>query len=241
MHIAIISSIFLSTVSALWPVPITVSEGVTTVVLDKKFTIEFNGPNGTAPSGCVDTSEKVWAAIQRTYELLNDGFVPNMLYTFEEDFEPSSQEMAASQTLCKLVITQRFMIQNNFLICSAFDVSLTPKAGEVNESYVLTIPSDDDVAIITAESSYGVLWALQSFNQLFYTHTNGQLYTAHAPVYIIDEPKFKHRGLNMDLSRHFFPKETILRIIETLSWQKFNRLHMHITDSQSWYIPKKCD
>ena len=114
MHIAVISSLFLSTVSALWPVPITFSEGVTTVVLDKRFTIEFNGPKGTAPFGCVDTSKKVWDAIQRTYGLLNDGFMPRMLYTFEEDFEPSPQEMAASQTLCKLVITQRFMIQNAF-------------------------------------------------------------------------------------------------------------------------------
>ena len=112
---------------------------------------------------------------------------------------------------------------------------MTPKAGEVNESYVLTIPSESEIATITAESSYGVLWALQSFNQLFYTHTNRQMYTTHAPVYIIDEPKFKHRGLNMDLSRHFYPKEVILRIIDTLSWQKFNRFHMHITDSQSWY------
>jgi hexosaminidase len=91
------------------------------------------------------------------------------------------------------------------------------------------------VATIAAESSYGVLWALQTFNQLFYTHTNNQIYTNHAPVLIKDEPKFQHRGLNMDLSRHFYPKESVLRVIDTLSWQKFNRLHMHITDSQSWF------
>lgn len=120
-------------------------------------------------------------------------------------------------------------------MCSSFDVSLTPKAGEVNESYVLIIPSDSATATIQAESSYGVLWALQTFNQLFYTHTDKQLYTTHAPVYISDEPIFKHRGLNMDLSRHFYPKEVVLRIIDTLSWQKFNRFHMHITDSQSWF------
>jgi hexosaminidase len=113
-------------------------------------------------------------------------------------------------------------------------MSLTPKVGEVNESYVLNIPADSSIAEVTAQSSYGVLWALQSFNQLFYTHTNKQLYTSYAPVSITDEPKFQHRGLNMDLSRHFYPKEIVLRIIDTLSWQKFNRFHMHITDSQSW-------
>ena len=31
-----------------------------------------------------------------------------MLYTFEENFEPSEEEMAASQRLSKLVITQKY-------------------------------------------------------------------------------------------------------------------------------------
>ena len=108
MHITILCSILISTASALWPVPITYSEGVTTVVLDEGFTIEFIGPNGTAPNECFDTSRKVLAAIDRTYGLLNDGFVPKMLYTFEENFEPSKEEMAASQKLSKLVITQKY-------------------------------------------------------------------------------------------------------------------------------------
>lgn len=108
MKIAILSSLLLSFVSALWPVPITYSEGVTTVVLDEGFTIEFNGPNGTPSTGCFDTSSKVWEAINRTYGLLNDGFVPNMLYTFEENFEPSEEEMVASQKISKLIITQKY-------------------------------------------------------------------------------------------------------------------------------------
>jgi len=115
---------------------------------------------------------------------------------------------------------------------SAFDVSLTPKVGEANESYVLIITNS--TATLTAESSYGVLWGLQSFNQLFYSHSNGQTYTPYAPIFIADEPVFKHRGLNIDLSRHFYPKQAVLRVIDTMSWQKFNRFHMHITDSQSW-------
>ena len=109
-------------------------------------------------------------------------------------------------------------------------------AGEVNESYSLSIPADSAIATIDAESSLGVLWALQTFNQLFYTHTNGELYTTKAPIKIFDEPRLAHRGINLDLSRHFLPKETVLSVIEAMSWQKFNRFHMHITDSQSWCL-----
>jgi hypothetical protein len=97
-------------VSALWPVPIQYSEGNTTVVLDTCFTITFNGPSEAMPAGCVDTSTKVWAAINRTYELLNDGFIPDMLYTFEQDFEPTAAEMADAPKLMTLVVTQKYAI-----------------------------------------------------------------------------------------------------------------------------------
>jgi hypothetical protein len=161
-----------------------------------------------------------------------------MLFTFEEDFEPTTEEMAAAPRhnnwVSLLLLRKRWSSCRGADGHSEYDVSLIPKAGAVNESYVLSILSDSDTATISAVSFLGVIYALQSFNQLFYTHTNGQIYTSHAPVYIADEPKFKHRGLNMDLSRHFYPKESVLRVIDTISWQKFNRFHMHITDSQSW-------
>ena len=45
---------------------------------------------------------------------------------------------------------------------------------------------------------------------------------------------FSHRGLHVDISRNqIFPSD-ILRTIEALSLNKFNRLHLHATDSQSW-------
>ena len=56
----------------------------------------------------MDSSQLVWGAIDRTYGLMSDGFVPNMLYPFEEDFEPTVEEMAKSQKLSKLVVTQTY-------------------------------------------------------------------------------------------------------------------------------------
>jgi hypothetical protein len=107
---ALALSALAGSVSALWPVPIQYSEGNTTVVLDPSFTIQFNGPSGAMPAGCVDTSVKIWAAIHRTYDLLNDGFIPDMLYTFEEDFEPTADEMADAPKLMTLVVTQKYAI-----------------------------------------------------------------------------------------------------------------------------------
>lgn len=42
--------------------------------------------------------------------------------------------------------------------------------------------------------------------------------------------------MNLDVARNWFPKETILRTIDALSWNKFNRFHIHMTDGQSWPI-----
>ena len=98
-------TLFLGLASAIWPVPISYSEGNGTVVLADDFTIEYIGLDGNTATRCA-SSKKVWGAIMRTYRLLGDGFVPSMLYPFEEDFEPSVEEMSTAQRLEKLVITQ---------------------------------------------------------------------------------------------------------------------------------------
>lgn len=110
---------------------------------------------------------------------------------------------------------------------------MKPLAGEVDESYKLEL-TEDGVATITASTSIGIAYGLTSFTQLFYKHSNGGAYTPYAPVSINDKPKFQHRGVNMDLARAFFSLADIRRTIDAMAYSKMNRLHLHITDSQSW-------
>lgn len=110
---------------------------------------------------------------------------------------------------------------------------MKPAAGEVDESYTLKLTADGDVTI-TANTSIGLVRGLTSFTQLFYHHTDGGVYTPYAPVQIEDKPLFQHRGLNMDLSRAYFPPKDVRKTIDALAYNKMNRLHLHITDSQSW-------
>ena len=56
---------------------------------------------------------------------------------------------------------------------------------------------------------------------------------------IYDEPRFTHRGFMLDSSRHFLPKEDVLRIIEVLAFFKINRLHWHIMDDQGFRVEIK--
>jgi hexosaminidase len=45
--------------------------------------------------------------------------------------------------------------------------------------------------------------------------------------------------LHLDVSRHFMPKEDVMRFIDTMASLKFNTFHWHLTDDQGWRIEIK--
>jgi hexosaminidase len=56
---------------------------------------------------------------------------------------------------------------------------------------------------------------------------------------IIDRPRFRYRGMHLDISRHFQPVEFVKRYIDLMSQYKFNYFHWHLTDDQGWRIEIK--
>ena len=55
-------------------------------------------------------------------------------------------------------------------------------------------------------------------------------------VEVEDAPRFAWRGIHLDVARHFFPKNFVLRLIDLASLHKLNRLHLHLTDDQGWRL-----
>lgn len=53
---------------------------------------------------------------------------------------------------------------------------------------------------------------------------------------IKDAPRFAYRGFMLDSSRHFLPKEDVLRIIDVLALFKVNKLHWHLIDDQGFRV-----
>ncbi|KAI1802482.1 glycoside hydrolase family 20 protein [Daldinia bambusicola] len=199
-----------TSVQAIWPIPTSVSTGNSTLWIGDVVLVTYNGE----PGGVARTAKNI----------LDNNFVPWKLYPRMalEKTEPSLWQHKTYITRLEIVQTKKDTAK-----------TFKPLAGEVDESYELTLNANGK-AKITAVSSTGVLRALETFSQLFFQHSKGPIYTKLAPVKVCDAPEYDHRGILMDVSRDWLPLETIYRTIDALSWSKMNRLHIHATDSQSW-------
>src|SRR5690606_14004435 len=56
---------------------------------------------------------------------------------------------------------------------------------------------------------------------------------------INDAPRFKYRGMHLDVTRHIFPLSFVKKYIDYLAHHKFNYFHSHLTDDQGWRIEIK--
>lgn len=108
------------------------------------------------------------------------------------------------------------------------------------EAYRLTI--DDAGVTITAATSRGALWGVQTLLQLFPAAIFGPGPMPYGELTlptleIDDEPAQAWRGAHLDVVRHFFSVDEVLNYARLASRHKLNTLHLHLTDDQGWRLP----
>ena len=110
-----------------------------------------------------------------------------------------------------------------------------------DESYELSIPSQTDaaasglVAWLKAKTQIGALRGLETFSQLVtFDFAQRSYVIQHTPWHVIDQPRFPHRELLVDSSRHFLPVAILKDVIASLPFAKINVLHWHLVDDQSF-------
>ncbi|KAK9769736.1 putative Beta-hexosaminidase [Seiridium cardinale] len=242
---------------AIWPIPETISTGDQALWIEHNIQVTYNGgivrwsslSHPSCLSGAIHTNvglvnqQLPWSddsssqgtelssdnivlggVCRAINTILQQSFVPWKLYARNavKETEPSTEK-------AKTLITELEITQTGKDDASTWK----PLDGSSNETYTLSVDLEGH-AKIEAASAVGILRALETFTQLFYKHTGGGVYTTLAPVSIVDAPKFPHRGILFDVARDFFPVEDILRTLDAMSQNKLNRLHIHVTDSQSW-------
>lgn len=110
------------------------------------------------------------------------------------------------------------------------------------EAYALRIVSDS--IEMRASDAAGFFYAFQTLRHMLptdieYSYPRSLASWTVACGEIIDAPRFEYRGLMLDVSRYFIPKETVLEIIEALSSLKINKLHLHLVDDNGWRLEIK--
>lgn len=83
----------------------------------------------------------------------------------------------------------------------------------------------------------GLFYAVQSLMQLMPAKKDNKINIE--TVEIKDYPRFKYRGMHLDVSRHFFSVSFVKKYIDILASYKINTFHWHLTDDQGWRIEIK--
>lgn len=94
------------------------------------------------------------------------------------------------------------------------------------QDYTLNISPEQVMAI--GASPAGTFYAVQTLRQMLRPDS-----TVQAGV-VYDAPRFPYRGVLIDASRHFWPKEVIYDQLDRMAAVKLNRLHFHLTDAGGW-------
>ncbi len=125
---------------------------------------------------------------------------------------------------------------DNMVYCK-LNSSITNK-----EAYKMKI--DKKRIEIEASAPAGFFYAMQTIRQLLPPEIEGNV-TAQNVTWAVpcaaieDAPRYQHRGLMIDVCRHFADVSAVKRYIDKIAFHKMNRFHWHLTDDQGWRIEIK--
>ncbi len=111
------------------------------------------------------------------------------------------------------------------------------------EGYALDVSPEG--AVISATAGPGLFYGTQTLLQLLPPQVfspkkvEASVAWSIPAVRIEDKPRFRWRGLMLDVSRHFFTKDEIKNYIDLMAQHKLNTFHWHLVDDQGWRIEIK--
>ncbi|HUX97271.1 MAG TPA: family 20 glycosylhydrolase [Bacteroidales bacterium] len=111
-----------------------------------------------------------------------------------------------------------------------------------SEGYKLTVEPRD--IVISAARSGGLFYGIQTLLQMIPVENEDCDECKEDEIEIQcaeieDYPRFKWRGLLLDVSRHFFTIDEVKSLIDEMAQYKYNVLQLHLTDDQGWRIEIK--
>jgi hexosaminidase len=103
-----------------------------------------------------------------------------------------------------------------------------------DESYHLTVSPTQ--VVLEAPTVVGALRGMETLRQLVTADSSGFFLPA---AHIEDQPRFRWRGLLLDVGRHFQPPEVIKRTLDGMAMVKLNVLHWHLSEDQGFRVESR--
>uniref|UniRef100_A0A673CDG2 Beta-hexosaminidase n=1 Tax=Sphaeramia orbicularis TaxID=375764 RepID=A0A673CDG2_9TELE len=151
----------------------------------------------------------------------------------ESSAGPSCKHLTFLNFSCHCVIfsTSTFVLWATSFEGNECDAFRDQPTRDKQHSPSLSVPVQP-FAVLKAPKVWGALHGLETFSQLVYKDEFGTKNINQTTI--SDFPRFAHRGILLDSSRHFLPIKVILANLETMAMNKFNVFHWHIVDDQSF-------
>lgn len=152
-------------------------------------------------------------------------------------FDPSNEDLAQIAKFIQDDLREYYHVDltANNESPKAIKLQIDPSLKLGNEGYAMTVNADG--IQISAPAPNGVFYGVQTLKQLLPAQPVNELSVPF--VEIQDQPRFKWRGMMLDVSRHFYPVFYIKKLLDNMALFKLNTFHWHLTDDQGWRIEIK--
>jgi hexosaminidase len=151
-------------------------------------------------------------------------------------YNHSEKELKATAAFFSLCIKNISGFTLNSNTKSTQKIEFVIEKGIQEEGYKLKV--SPHLIVIKSSSYKGIFYGMQSVLQLLpEVRTNAAL--AVPVMEVNDYPRFKWRGMMLDVSRHFFGTEVIKEYLDLMASYKMNVFHWHLVDGAGWRIEIK--
>ena len=119
---------------------------------------------------------------------------------------------------------------------NAIKLEINPSISENSEFYQIIV--NQKVIRIVSSTTAGVFYGIQTLRKSL--PVGSKVSKIEFPAAVINDwPRFAYRGMHLDVSRHFFPLDSVKEYIDVMALHNLNKFHFHLTDDQGWRIEIK--
>ena len=182
---------------------------------------------------------------------------PDFIEIGEGTFEllPSTKILGTRDAMVAAKLLQTLLSRSTGFALTIEEVeSSVPSSGSIlvstlgtqrlheNESYELLVTGKH--VLIRANDAAGAFYGVQTLRQLLPPQIEKQVPESGVrwtipTATVRDLPRFRWRGMHLDVGRQYFPVAFIKRYIDLMALHKLNVFHWHLTDDQGWRIEIK--